>query len=216
MKISYMILKLCHKTCLRCKKCDTFSVILIKSKFPKCCQVKSNEKKLHNLFSLKSSIFELYFPVCFDTWNYRWKCHTSYILGMFCDIVSISYKISSWTLLGKMLTPHQIFLHIVSSKITAGKVMKRSYTIYFHWNLQYLSFISQYVLIHEIITVFCTVWKCKYIFSSGRHLKSLCHTPYILRWLSKDGNISCLISSQKIYCNQFSLLFDIFILSCIF
>ena len=44
-------------------------------------------------------------------------------------------------------------------------------------------------------------WKCKYIFSTGRHLKSLCHTPYILGCLSKDGNISwttCLISSQKI------------------
>jgi hypothetical protein len=44
-------------------------------------------------------------------------------------------------------------------------------------------------------------WKCKYIFSTGRHLKSLCHTPYIFGCLSKDRNISwttCLISSQKI------------------
>jgi hypothetical protein len=44
-------------------------------------------------------------------------------------------------------------------------------------------------------------WKCKYIFSTGRHLKSLCHTPYIFGCLSKDGNISwttCLILSQKI------------------
>jgi hypothetical protein len=52
-------------------------------------------------------------------------------------------------------------------------------------------------------------WKCKYIFSTGRHLMSLCYTPYILGCLSKDGNISWLISSQKIYCNQFSLSFDI-------
>jgi hypothetical protein len=46
---------------------NTFSVTLKKENFQSVAKVKNNEKKLQKLFSLKSSIFELYFPVCFDT-----------------------------------------------------------------------------------------------------------------------------------------------------
>jgi hypothetical protein len=56
----------CQKACLKCKECDTFSVTFKKKQIFKVL-LKHNEKKLQKLFSLKSSIFELYFLVCFDT-----------------------------------------------------------------------------------------------------------------------------------------------------
>jgi hypothetical protein len=51
------------------------------------------------------------------------------------------------------------------------------------------AFVFKYLFLSGTGTPEKKDWKCKYIFSTGRHLKSLCHTPYILGCLSKDGNI---------------------------